>query len=303
MNNNAISWLLGDDNPAVKYRTLTEIISAAPDNDTDALYRSIWAQKPIVKMLEKQDENGLWSTKDWGVHTSLRYLTAFAEQGLCKDERLDRFVDYTVQFLQSFESKGDLAGCANALTLRALVMLGYHCRSDVWELLAAFASTQLYDGGFNCKRLLDRKPGRKSCYRAALNSLMLYAECKRADVLPGNANELIEYFLRRSVFYASDRSKSLVGGKPGWRIIDNFFPVEPMRIGLPLIVAALAILGAGSAPETEEAWTLLREKEDENGRLALEGTLVKQPCSFGKTGQPNKWVTFYAALAEKYATG
>jgi len=298
--NSTIDWLLENENPAIKFRTMMEICGKALNECREA-YDLIWTQKPIVNMLKKQDERGLWSTKDWGVHTSLRYLTAFAEYGIHKDERLDRFVDYTVDFLQVAERQGDLAGCANPLTLRALVMLGYHERDDVAELIAQFAAAQLADGGFMCKMKLGPKPGRKSCYKAALAGLLLYAECEKRNILPDNAEQLLDYFLKRDVFYASDKTKLIGGdGRPGWRFIDNFFPVEPMRMGLPLIMAALAVLGADDHPALAEAWSLLNDKEDENGKLRLEGTLTKQPCSFGKVGQENKWVTFYAVLAEKY---
>jgi hypothetical protein len=106
--------------------------------------------------------------------------------------------------------------------------------------------------------------------------------------------------LKRDIFYSSDKTSKFEEGRVGWRFVDNFFPVEPMRMGLPLIVSALSILGVGNNPAMEEAWDLLKGKEDENGRLYLEGTLTKQPCSFGKVGQANKWLTFYSILAEKY---
>jgi hypothetical protein len=50
----------------------------------------------------------------------------------------------------------------------------------------------------------------------------------------------------------------------------------------------------------KEAWELLKGKEGENGRFSLEGSLTTYPCRFGKVGSENKWVTFYALLAEKY---
>lgn len=50
----------------------------------------------------------------------------------------------------------------------------------------------------------------------------------------------------------------------------------------------------------DRAWSLLDSKKNIDGKLTLEGTLTKQPCSFGKVGQENKWVTFYSVLAEKY---
>ncbi|MCL2109545.1 MAG: hypothetical protein FWH20_09420, partial [Oscillospiraceae bacterium] len=93
--NSIIDRLTEDENPAIKYRTLTEICGK-PFSECQDIYNLIWEQNSIVKMLKKQGESGLWSDKDYGVHTSLRYLTAFAEHGLQCDKRLDNYVNYTV---------------------------------------------------------------------------------------------------------------------------------------------------------------------------------------------------------------
>ena len=303
MNEQTINWLLEDNNPAIKYRTLTEICGKSPEECQD-IYDLIWEHKSIVNMLNKQDENGLWESEKryYGNFLDLKYLTAFAEHGIHKDTRLDKLVDHTVDFLKAFAEKDDLSGCGTPLMLRALVMMRYHEQKDVMELIEKFSAAQLYDGGFMCKRLLDKKPDRKSCYKAALTGLLLYAECKKKNILPDNSDKLVEYFLKRDVFYSSDKSKAFYDkdGRVGWRFVDNFFPAEPMRMGLPLIVSALSVLGAGNHPAMTEAWKFLKDKEDENGRLKLDGTLTKQPCSFGTVGKVNKWVTFYAVLAEKY---
>lgn len=297
--NKTLNWLLQSDNAAIKYRTLTEICTSPKCDEINDLFEIIWEEKAIQRMLKKQDENGLWNEKDYGSITSLRYLTAFAEFGLQKDKRIDPFVDHSIALLPN-KMKNDPSDCTAPLVLRALVMLGYHSRTDVKELIDEFAETQLYDGGFICKRLLNKKPERKSCYKRSLAALLLYAECKRKNFIINNTEQIIQYFTKRDVFYTSDKTNLIVNERSGWRSIDNFFPVEPLRIGLPLIVAALSILGAGNHPALQQAWDFLSEKTDENGKLVLEGTLTKQPCNFGKVGQPNKWVSFYALLAEKY---
>ena len=303
MNENIMNWLLEEKDPAINYRTSTEICGKSPE-ECQKQYNLIWEQKSIVNMMNRQDENGMWESEKryYGNFLSLKYLTAFAEHGIQKDKRIDRFVDDTVSGMIICEKGGGLPGCACPLVLRTLVMLGYHGRDDVKELISKFAAAQLYDGGFMCRRLLDRKPDRKSCYKAAIAGLLLYAECKKRNILPDNSDKLIEYFLKRDVFYSSDKSKAFYekDGRAGWRFVDNFFPAEPMRMGLPLIVSALSVLGVGNHPALTEAWQMLKDKEDENGKLYLEGTLTKQPCSFGPVGKANKWVTFYAALAEKY---
>ena len=62
-----IQWLLGDGNPAVKYRTQTEILGEAADKE------------PVIDWVNDflptdwKERNGLWSTY---------YLTTIAECGL-----------------------------------------------------------------------------------------------------------------------------------------------------------------------------------------------------------------------------
>jgi hypothetical protein len=304
---NAIDWLLEEQNPAIRYRTLTELLGA-PRGETESAssYQAIWETRDVRAMLARQNEQGIWehSEKEYGVHTSLRYLTAFAECGLCRDQRLDKAVAHAVGFLVEKETTDlghDYSGCSNALVLRALVMLGYHQDTGVANLIDRYVQTQLFDGGFICRRLLSKKPNRKGCYKASVAALLLYAECQRHGVTLPKTDRLVDYFLKRDVFYDSgDKTKLLLDGKPGWRAIDNFFPVETMRIGLPLIVSALSVLKAGNHPALGRAWEYLESKKNPNGRLALEGTLTKQPCGFGKVGAENKWVTFYTLLAEKY---
>lgn len=294
------TWLLEDENPAIAYRTRTELLGE-PASGLAALYDSIWQTKKVAAMLAKRDADGLFDSerKYYGMFTNLRYLTAFAEFGLHKDARLDALAEQTAAQLGESADKGDLSGCASPLVLRALVMLGYQTEPVIAELIEKFAAGQLADGGFMCRRLLDRRPDRKSCYKAALNALLLYAECAKKGVLPANADKLVEYFTGRDVFYSSDKTKKLYeeAGRFGWRIVDNFFPVEPMRVGLPLIMSALAILGAGNHPALSEAWQMLGAKKNAGGRYALDGTLTKQPCSFGKAGEENKWITFYVMMA------
>jgi hypothetical protein len=263
-------------------------------------------------MLARQDEGGIWdhgvqghaAQKEYGVHTSLRYLTACAEHGLSRDPRLDGAVAHAVDFLiekEHADMRHDYSGCSNALLLRALVMLGYHDAPGVPGLLARYAASQLEDGGFICRRLLQQRLDRKSCFRASLAALLLYAECERKGISLLGDDLLVDYFVRRDVFYHSDDKETLVvGGTPGWRPIDTFFPVESMRIGLPVTMAALAILGAGRDPALDRAWALLADKRNARGWYVLEGTLAKQPCTWGTVGEENAWVTFYALLAETY---
>ncbi len=58
------------------------------------------------------------------------------------------------------------------------------------------------------------------------------------------------------------------------------------------IVEALVGLGYGHDPRLANALTLIREKQDENGRWPLEYSYTgKTWVDFGPKKEPNKWVT------------
>lgn len=301
ISDSTLEWLLEDENPAVRFRAAAE--AGLPGQDP--LARTVWEMSAVRKMLARQNSAGVWehTEREYGVHTSLRYLTACAEFGLRRDTRLDAAAVYAARFLEEKEDaplNQDYSGCSDALLLRALVMLGYADLPAVGGLVERYAARQLWDGGFMCRRLLAKKPGRKGCYKATVAALLLAAECKRARRELPQTHKLVEYFLGRDVFFSSDDAdKLLLDGRPGWRAIDNFFPAESMRYGLAQIMAALAALGAGSHPALEKGWRLLESKKTAAGRWTLEGTLTQQPCSFGKVGQENKWVTLYAWMAQR----
>jgi len=293
MTNNVLDWLLEDENPAIKYRTLTELNDKDPA-DYQEYYSKIWEQKQIKKLLSKQDSNGLWGMKDIRDINSIQILMTFAEYGLSKDERIDKYVDFIINKMNEWKHNDiDVFTCYAPVSLRSLVMLGYHDRSDVTELVSAFAATQIHDGGFMCKRMLDKKPKRKSCYKAAADALFLYAECKRKNILPDNAKALTNYFLEREVFYSTDKVKSFIdmhGVPKGF---------GPMKIGIPLFMASLSILGEGNNPVLNKTWAMMEERKNKQGRFRAEGA-ASLPGIFGKDGHENKWSTFYALLAEKY---
>jgi hypothetical protein len=61
------------------------------------------------------------------------------------------------------------------------------------------------------------------------------------------------------------------------------------------VVEALVLLGYGDDPRLSRALALIRDKQDENGRWALEYEYTgKTWVDFGAKKQPNKWVTLRA---------
>jgi hypothetical protein len=282
-----LDWLLEEDNPGVRVRALTGLCGLPQDHkDVKAARRLVTQTLHAAHDLSWMELKGL---------TLIYNLTALAESGLSRrDVRIGPVVKTLLA--ERFD-----AGCGDMMLLRALVMLGYADDRRVQERLAQMADVQLPDGGWLCLHRLnkmDRIP--KSCIKAAMHGLLLAGELhKRGRTVPWSA-ELIDYFLRRRLFYRmGDPARLVLDSRPGRRMTDVHFPIEVMRVGLPVLLEAFAALGVGQARELQEAWRLLDEKSDEQGRLRLEGTLNKSYLPKERRGKPSKWATLYASLALK----
>jgi hypothetical protein len=317
-----IDWLLGDDNPAVKHRTLTELLGKFRTDSEVAEVR-----ERLLNMLPQVADKA-WMTDSKGMFVT-HNLLALAECGLTKEdvdvsavfrrwlEKADtgKFAVFhysrrfdappSTPFLTSgsYHPSGRFdAACGDALLLRALVSLGYEDNERVRGWLNAFSESVLPDGGFLClhvRTAFEYTP--KSCMKDNINVLLMLAECKKQALEFECTGALLDYFMKRRIFYRSDSPNTLVlGDRSGKRMIDNYFPAEPSRVGLPQLLYAFCILGVGDKPELAEAWELLNSKKDDKGKFILEGTLAKSYLPKERVGKPSKWVTLYAMLAEKY---
>jgi len=282
-----LTWLLEDDNPGVRVRALTGLYGYPADHpEVTASRRLVVQTLAAASDLSWMDMKGQILTYN---------LTALAESGLtCQDVPIETAANKILS--QPFD-----ANCGDLMALRALVMLGYGHDPRIWERLVKLRDVQLPDGGWLClHRVSKMKKMPKSCIRAAMHGLLLFAELGRKALHMSRDEQLIGYFLKRRVFYRTDHPAQLVlNDHPGRRMTDVFFPVEYFRVGLPVLLDAFAVLEAGEAPELREAWRILDEKKDPQGRIVLEGTLPlsKSYLPKEKVGKPSKWATLYAYLA------
>ena len=282
MNSDVINWLLEDENPAVKYRTQTELLGEATD------------KSPVISWVNKflpadwMEREGLWS---------VYYLTTFAECGLTfEDVPLDRKKAIHFGNDNRFENS-----CGDYMRLRALVRLGIVNEPGLSEIISGSSEKQLPDGGFLCLHRIDkmnRIP--KSCVKANMYALMFCAESRKKGIKTDIEKPLLDYFWNHNLFYRTDNPNTLIlKAREGWRTIDTFYPFEVMRVGLQNIVESFCALGYGNDPRLHEAWEILNTKRTPNGKYLLNGTLIKSYLMKERVGKPSKWVTFYALLAEK----
>lgn len=284
--NTVIQWLLEDTDPAVKYRTQTELLDIKKGSDEEKLTHKELLSSNHVKSAMSLFDIG----KDYA---DSHALSALAEYGLTRDDvDIDRYVERLIANTNFRD------GCGEGFLLRNLVALGYAEHPAVKKELLSVLATQQSDGGFPCvsKNPKINKPDvpHKSCFQMTTSYLLLTAEMIKKGIDCPQTNGIVCYFLGRNVLYRHDDSSRVVKSEMG----STFHPPVATRIGLHMILCALSILGVGRAPECERAWKVLESKCDDNGRYILDGSLTKPYIKMGKPGKANKWVTFYALLAE-----
>jgi hypothetical protein len=287
MNAETLSWLLDASNPGVRVRTLIGLCGVPLDSpEVLEAKKAALAWLPIAQDPTAMNAKGL---------KLLYFPVALAECGLTRAD-----IDISPVVDQLLSADFD-AACGDMIALRALVMLGYQDDPRVLDRLEAMNDCQLPDGGWFCTHRVEKmKRIPKSCYKDVMHALLLAAELHRADIHPRWVEGLVEYFLKRRVFYKTAEPDQLViECRPGWRVIDVFFPLEVMRAGLQNLLEALAVLGVGSTPELAEAWQILESKKDSQGKIILEGTLSKSYLPKESVGRPSKWATLYAWQAWK----
>lgn len=286
--NTIIQWLLEDTDPAVKYRTQTELLDVKKGSEIERnSYKSLIFSEHVKSAI---------SLFDLGKNYSDAYaLSALTEYGLTRsDIDIDRYVERLIDNTNFHD------GCSEGFLLRNLVALGYAEHPAVKEELSLVLATQQSDGGFSCvsKNPKIKKPNvpHKSCFQMTTSYLLLTEEMIKKDMDCPQAEGIINYFMGRDVLYRHDNSSIVVKQEMG----TTFHPPVCTRIGLHMILCALSLLGKGNAPECNRAWETLDSRRRDDGKYIIDGSLTKPYIKTEKPGKANKWVTFYALLAKKY---
>jgi hypothetical protein len=282
-----ITWLLGDDNPAVKFRTLTELLGKTRNSaETEQAHKELLSSKLFASAMALFE-----ISKDYA---DAYALSALAECGLtCNDGDIDRYAERLITNTQFHD------GCGEGFLLRNLLALGYDGHPAIQAELPVFLATQQSDGGFPCvsKNPKIKQPNvpHKSCFQMTASCLLLTSEMRKLGLKCPQMVGIIKYFLGHEVLYRRDAPDVIVKPEMG----STFHPPVATRIGVHMLLWALARLGAGTAPSCNRAWELLESKKTADGSYMLDGTLAKPYLPKERVGKQSKWVTFYALLAKK----
>lgn len=307
-----INWLLEEENPSVRYRTLTELLDRLPDDpDVVQAREQIPLSTAVMNILDRMHPDGYWLQKNASkgifigdgvdyldfntTHFCLAYLSELGMTG--EHPQVHKAAD---RYLSLQQDDGDFLrhfSCLYAFNIRTFVRLGYRDDPRVQKTIDLMLGTERPDGGYLC----DMHEGKyktkavKSCVRGSVKALLAFAELPEYRYHP-QCRDLVDYFLRRDcLFRTGDPSQPV-----NHDVITTRFPIT-WRAGMVEIVYALSKLGYGSRKEVSRAWDLLETKKDTQERYILEWTpsQIRKLFNVGKRNQPNKWITLYALLAVK----
>jgi hypothetical protein len=324
----ALSWLLEEDEPGVRYLAMRDLLGLAAE-DVDLLSAQALAhtQGPISTLLNEMDEAGYWVKAGPGYNPKYRstvwsvILLAQWGASIALDRRIERACQHLFEHALSENGQFSISGtpsstidCLQGNLCAAMLDLGFHdprlakafewmARSVTGEGVAPLedkkAPLRYYAGkcgpDFACGA-----NNKLPCAWGAVKVLLAFGKLPAAERTP-----LIENAIHRGIDF-------LLGVDPADATYPTGWSEKPSgnwwKFGFPVFyvtdllqnVEAFVRLGFGTDPRLARALEFIRQKQDSNGRWALEYDYSgKIWIEFGKKKQPNKWVTLRAAWVLK----
>jgi hypothetical protein len=310
INSEVVQWLLQDDDPSVRMRTLRELLHFDPSTPEVLKAKSALQESPPVRdLLGKMHPDGYWLQTNYkkvtvgddvlygsfgSTHFCLAYL---AELGM--DRTQPEVGKAAERYLNLQKPDGDWLNhysCLLGYNIRTYVLLGYRDDVRIKRTIELMLQTVREDGGYLCDWHEGKYKTRqvKSCIRGSVKCLLAFAELPEYWDHP-RCRQLVDYFLRRGGVYQSDHPGIFVN-KDMQRLS---FPII-WRANLWEVLYALSKMGYGNDERLSTAWNELHIREGEMGCYRLDWTPTECAWKVGQCGEYNKWITFYVLLAEKY---
>jgi hypothetical protein len=320
---NDLSWLLDPADPGARYLALRDLCDLPFDDpELVSARQAAYTRGPIAEIITAMHPDGYWVEPGPGYNpkytATVWAIILLAQLGASAkhDPRIARgcayLLDHTLASGGQFTTTGAPSGtvdCLQGNLCWALLELEYEddrltravewmARTVTGEGIAPIqdrdAQTRYYAG--KCGPLFVCGANNKlSCAWGAAKVMLAFSS------LPGDRRTpLIERAIQAGIGFLLDNHPAQAGYPNGWaeKPSGNWwkfgFPVFYIT-DLLQIVEAVARLGCGSDPRLADALQLVRQKQDAQGRLALEYDYTgKTYGSYGEKRQPNKWVTIRA---------
>lgn len=307
-----INWLLETSDPSMRYRTYTELLGYSITAEQGLDYqREISSSIAAQKIFTRMHPDGYWLYKKKGssqlVGDGVEYLSSatthyclayLSEMGMTRENPVIEKAAERYLNLQSPD--GDWyqhLSCLFGYNLKTYIKLGYRDDHRINKTIKLLVDSVRSDNGYLCEiheKKSNRKPV-KSCIRGSVKALEAFTELGEAYWQHPSCIRLVDYFLDRNGIYKRGKPEEYVN-KDVQLLIYPFL----WSSGFLQILYCSSKMGYGNDGRLKKVWELLESKKDSSGKFPLDWTPTQCPWKVGTQGKENKWVTFYAYLAEKY---
>ncbi len=262
-----LEWLLEEDQPSVRYLTLTQLLDKPEDDPEvrearETIPRRGWA----ADILAKQDPAGWWVRPE--KFYTPKYLSTnwmllvLADLGLTKDEpRIKKAVEPWKKLYAKADGGFGIDAsktshlCTAGNTARALVQFGYVDDPAVRRAFEWFEKVRSHLGGWSC--FLS---GRNLDSWEPMSAFAVYPRSKWTAGMTRAVEEGAEFFLQRELYKQGEHYE------PWYRF---HYPVHyyyDLLVGLDFMTA----LGYGKDPRLKHALGVLKERRRSDGRWNLD---------------------------------
>ena len=304
----ALSWLLEDDQPAVRYRALVDLVGL-PENHPEV--REVCSEIPrrgwAADILKRQKPGGYWESAGSlyrPKYTATNWMAlVLSDLGVTKED--PRVVATAGLFFREWmdEKKENIFKdevCIVGNTARFMTHFGYYGDPRVKKLFDRLLEDQKEDGGWHC---WESDRGTLDCWEA-LAAFAAVPERDRTRAMKGSIDRGAEFYLERRLFHEGEARY-----RPWFRL---HYPVHyyyDILVGLDVLTS----LGFGGDRRLKDAIEIL-ERKRRSGRWSLERVHPDppsyawgprnrrqrtKPFSLEKAGNPSKWITLMASRVLK----
>jgi hypothetical protein len=239
-----IKWLLSEENPSVRYFTMTKLLEKGETNpEVTEAKNNIMQLGTVAQILAHQKENYFWGTPSRFYHAkytgTVWQLMILAELGAdpC-DFRIKNVCNYILAYSQDNESYGfavnksnksgggrhnEVIPCLTGNMLWSLIQLGYSDDERILKGIEWIIKYQRIDDGHTFP--INEWPydkfemcwGKHSCHMGvvkSLKALSIIPEEKRTKTINEKIDALVEYLLIHHIYKKSHDLNTI--SKPGW---------------------------------------------------------------------------------------
>lgn len=320
LNGDPLSWLLEENEPEVRYLAMRDLLELPPNNcDLVAAQELAHDAGPISSILDEMDEAGYWVKASPGYNPKYRSavwsIIMLAQLGASTalDKRIEKACQYLFENALTVNGQFSTSGtpsttvdCLQGNMCAAMLDLGFRdprldrafewmARSVTGEGIASMKDKKAllrYYAGKCGPDFLCGANNKLPCAWGAVKVMLAFSKLSQKQRTP-----LIENATQKGIDFLLGSDPAEAAYPTGW---SNNPSGNWWKFGFPVFyvtdllqnVEALVRLGYGNDPRLSKALTIIREKQDINGRWALEYNYAgKTWVDFGEKKQPNKWVT------------